>query len=171
MSAAALPESGAGPLVRDLVRDVVAEVAVEELPVVDGLAALDYDVVVKRLAGGSRGRKEPLGFGWESIVVLVTPVVWLVVDEAAKRAAGAVVDAGVKGTKALWRKALRRGSGEVVVPALTDDQRAEVRKRLLEAAERHGMDADRAADLTESVMRRLDAAGHPGDADDTPGRQ
>jgi hypothetical protein len=93
--------------VRDVVRDVVAEVAPEELVVVDGLARFDDETVVRRLARPGQ-RRDPLGFGVGEIVDLATPVVWLVVNEAAKRAAGSAVNETAKGTKALLRKVFRR---------------------------------------------------------------
>jgi hypothetical protein len=84
-----------GIRVRDVVRDVVAKVAPEELPVVDGLAEFDDATIVRRLNGSGR-RREPLGFGLAELVVLVTPVAWLVVNQVAERVAGSAVD-GARG--------------------------------------------------------------------------
>ncbi|MEU5692292.1 hypothetical protein [Actinosynnema sp. NPDC020468] len=161
-TAATSPGEGAGTAaparVRDVVRDVVAEIAAEELPVVDGLAALDDATALRHLTDRSH-RREPLGFGWENLVVLVTPVVWLVVDEAAKRAAGSVVDAGVKWSKSLWRKGSRRKAEELAVPPLNADQLDQVRLRVLEEAERQGLPADRAEELAAKLVDRLGRIG------------
>jgi hypothetical protein len=73
-----------GVRVRDVVRDVVVEVAEEELPIVDGLAGFDDAGALRRLRGRGR-RREPLGFGLGEVAALVTPVVWLVVDEIARQ--------------------------------------------------------------------------------------
>jgi hypothetical protein len=94
-----LPEATDGDrVVRDVVRDVVAEVASEELVIVEELTRFDDDTVVRRLARSGR-RRDPLGFGVGEIAALVTPVVWLVLDEAAKRAADSAVDGAAKGAK------------------------------------------------------------------------
>src|SRR5437879_4790292 len=62
--------------VRDVVREVVAEIAPTELALVDGLAQFDDATAVRRLRPRG-GRREPLGFGLGEILALVTPVVWL----------------------------------------------------------------------------------------------
>ncbi|WP_432932771.1 hypothetical protein ACQPZZ_15860 [Microbispora sp. CA-135349] len=88
----------------DVVRDVVAEIAPEELVLVDGLAGLDPDAVIRRL-GRRGGRREPLGFGLGEVAALVTPVVWLVVEEGARRIGSAAGEGAAKGTKAVLRQA------------------------------------------------------------------
>ncbi|ALG10524.1 hypothetical protein [Kibdelosporangium phytohabitans] len=139
----------------DVVHDVVAEAAGEELPVVTGLARLDEAAVVRRL-GTPGERREPLGFGLGEVVVLVTPVVWLVLDQTAKQIAGSVADGASRQTKALLRKVFRRGRGErAVMPALTRQQLAEVRQRILEAAAQRGLPADRAETIADAVVARL----------------
>lgn len=141
--------------VRDVVREVVGRVAPEELPLVDGLARSDDATVVRRLSGRGR-RREPLGFGLGEIVALVTPVVWLVLNEAAQRAAAAAVDGAGKGAKRFLRKVFRRPSPPVTLPALTPEQIAEVRGRLLEAAKKQGLDDDVAQEIVDTVVKRLE---------------
>ncbi|MFD5121196.1 hypothetical protein [Streptomyces sp. NPDC058385] len=63
---------------RDVVRDVVVQVAPDEIVLVEGLLLLDDASAVRRLSG--RGRQEPLGFGLAEAAALVTPVVRLVVN-------------------------------------------------------------------------------------------
>ncbi|MFB9905605.1 hypothetical protein [Allokutzneria oryzae] len=140
--------------VRDVVRDVVAEVAAEELPIVDGLAALDDATVVRRLSGRGR-RREPLGFGLGEFVVMVTPVVWLVVDHMAKKLADSAVDGAAKGMKSLLRKVFRKGATSVVVTPLTAEQLAEVRRRVLEVAAQRGLPEERANAVADAVVARL----------------
>src|SRR5882724_2086715 len=113
-------------VVREVVRDVVAEVAPEELVIVDGLARFDDETVVRRLARSGR-RRDPLGFGVGEVVDLATPVVWLVVNEAAKRAAGSAMNGTAKGIKSLLRKVFRGRAAPVTVPVLTSEQLGEVR--------------------------------------------
>ncbi|WP_345603143.1 hypothetical protein [Pseudonocardia adelaidensis] len=159
------PGPADGMRVRDVVRDVVAEVAPEESAVVQGLARFDDDTVVRRLAR-SGGRREPLGFGVGEIAALVTPVVWLVVDEAAKRAAESAVDGAARGTKALLRRVMRRPAAPVVVPALTREQLREVRQQVRETAEQRGLEPERAAAIADAVVVRMALAA--GDGDEPP---
>jgi hypothetical protein len=140
--------------VSDVVRDVVAEVAPEELPVVEGLLHLRDDTVRRRLQRRSQP-KEPLGFGLGEVAALATPVVWLVLDEAGRRFAGAAVDGAAKGTRTLWRKVFRGRQAPVIVPRLTHEQAAEVRRRVLELATQNGMERPKAAVLADAVVARL----------------
>jgi hypothetical protein len=156
-----------GMRVRDVVRDVVAKVAPEELAVVTGLAEFDDATVIWRLGRGAR-RREPLGFGWGDIVALVTPLVWLVLNEAAQKAAGVAVSSAAKGTKALVRKIFRTKSADVVVPPLTNDQLDQLRKQLLEAAAQQGIATEHAEDIAKEVLKRL-AAGDPPEDPPEPG--
>ncbi len=135
-------------------RDVVAKVAPEELPVVDGLVLFDDATVVRRLRRGGN-RRDPLGFGLGEIVVMVTPVVWLVMEQIAEKAAGAAVDGTAKGAKALLRKVFRKRSAPVVIPPLSKDQLAEVWRRVQEAALQRGMSEDRAKQVADEVVARL----------------
>jgi hypothetical protein len=156
------PEAADGDrVVRDVVRDVVAEVASEELVIVEGLAQFDDDTVVRRLARSGR-RRDPLGFGVGEIAALVTPVVWLVLDEAAKRAVDSAVDGAAKGAKALLRRVVRRRVAPVTVPVLTREQLGEVRDRVLETAASRGLGQERAAAIADAVVARLVLAG-PGE--------
>ncbi|KJK59211.1 hypothetical protein UK12_05595 [Saccharothrix sp. ST-888] len=139
---------------RDVVRDVVAEIAPTELVLVDGLARFDDATAVRRLRPQG-GRREPLGFGLGEIVTLVTPVVWLALDETAKKLAETASDAAVKGGRAMLRKVLRRPTAPVVVPPLTPAQLAEVRERVLETASHRGLEAARAEAIADAVVARL----------------
>lgn len=144
----------AGTRVRDVVRDVVAEVAQSELPVVDGLFRLDDATAVRRLSREPAGGA-PLSFGLGDVVVLVTPVVWLVVDHAAKRFARSAVDSATKRLKALLRKVFRRRTAPAVVPPLTREQLTEVRQHVLDAAAQRGLGSGRAMAIADAVVARL----------------
>ncbi|MEV6040775.1 hypothetical protein AB0L65_57385 [Nonomuraea sp. NPDC052116] len=146
---------------RDVVRDVVAEIAPQELLLVDGLARLDDDAVIQRL--GRRGsRREPLGFGLGEIAALVTPVVWLMVDEAARRVGNVAVDGAAARTRAVLRKIFRRSAAAVFVPDLTREELAEVHQRVVETAVEHGLGDSRARLIADAVVGRL-ALAAPGD--------
>jgi hypothetical protein len=123
--------------VSDVVRDVVAQVAPEELPLVEGLSQFDDDTVVRRLTHRSRPR-EPLGFGLDEVAVLVAPVVWIAVEEAVRRTVDSAVAGAAKGLTArlrrLGRRLLRGRSAPLIVPLLTREQIGEVQQRVLELA-------------------------------------
>ncbi|MGW0732339.1 hypothetical protein [Streptomyces sp. NPDC002851] len=140
--------------VRDVVHEVVAEVAPEELAVVAGLAQLDDAAVVRLLERGG-GRREPLGFGLGEIAVMAAPVVWLVVDQAARQIGSAAADSATIGVRSLLRRLFRRRSAEVTVPALTPEQLAEVHRRVLEMAARRGLEEERAETLADAVVAKL----------------
>ncbi|MFI0467975.1 hypothetical protein ACH347_28175 [Saccharopolyspora sp. 5N102] len=167
MSAAAdVPDPAvAGTRVRDAVRAIVAEVAPEELPLVDGLRRFDDEAAVARLARGGNAR-EPLGFGLEEIVALVTPVVWIVLDEAVRKAVGDAVDGASGGLRKAWRKVTRRSSEPLSVPALTTEQIADVRRRVFEMAEKTGLDPERAEVLADRVVAQLALSATPERPDD-----
>jgi hypothetical protein len=143
-----------GSRVRDVVRCVVCEVAPDELPIVDGLCQFDNATVVRHLTGRGR-RREPLGFGVDELAVLATPVVWLAVDEAAKRAAGMAVDTGATRVAALWRRLFRRRPGPATVAPLTREQLAAVHESVLRMARQRGVSERRAADIAAAVVAGL----------------
>ncbi|MER5639490.1 hypothetical protein ABT095_21340 [Kitasatospora sp. NPDC002227] len=144
----------AGTRVRDVVRDVVAEIAAEELPLVEGLTRLDDATVVRRL-GRRRQRREPLGFGMGELASLATPVIWLAVNQAAQRFGETAADGAAKGAKAALRRILRRRAAPVVVPALTQAQLAEVHGQILASAAQRGLGETRALAIADAVVARL----------------
>ena len=121
---------------------------------VEGLARFDDDAVVWRLRR-RRVRREPLGFGLGEVVLLVTPLVWLVLDQAAQRIAGAAVGGSARWLRALVRRLLRRPPAPVVVPPLTREQLADVRGLIVEAAVQLGIAQKRAAAIADAVVTRL----------------
>jgi hypothetical protein len=140
--------------VGDVVRDVVADAAPEELPLVEGLSRFDDETVVRRLTRRSRPR-EPLGFGLDEVAVLVTPVVWIVVEEAARRVVDSAVTGAAKGLRARLRRLLGRRATPLTVPQLTREQIVEVQQRVLELAGQNGLEQERAAMLANLLGARL----------------
>ncbi|MFE3763646.1 hypothetical protein ACFXPI_18000 [Streptomyces sp. NPDC059104] len=140
--------------VRQVVREVVAETAPAELVLVDGLARFDDATAVRRLRPRG-GRREPLGFGLGEIAALVTPVVWLVLDQTARKFAESAADGTVTGTRALLRRVLRRTAGPLVVPPLTPGQLAQVREHVLESASHRGLAVECAEAVADAVVARL----------------
>src|SRR5690349_19800915 len=146
--------------VRDVVRDVVAEVAPEELPLVDALSQFDDATVVYQLRLRRR-RPEPLGFGVDAVHGVVTPIIWIVTSAAAGRIGGTAGDGLVKGLGSLVHKILRRHPAPVSIPPLTSAQLGEVRREALEAARRSGLSESRAEQIADALVAKL-AAPSPG---------
>ncbi|QUQ64512.1 hypothetical protein [Kutzneria sp. CA-103260] len=137
-----------------MVRAVVADVAEEELAVVDGLCAFDDDTVVRRLSGRGR-RRERLGFGWDEIVTVATPVVWLAVNQAARQIGTAAGKGAATGTKAVLRKVFRRGKAARTLPPLTPQQLADIREQVFQTALKRGLQKKRAEELSDAVYTQL----------------
>ncbi|MEK2479502.1 MULTISPECIES: hypothetical protein [Streptomyces] len=154
MGSDAIPPVHGTVRVREVVREVVAEVAPEELAVVAGLARLDDATVVRRLERGG-GRREPLGFGLGEIATMAAPVVWLVLDQTARQLGDAAANGAVTGARSLLRRVFRRRGPEVTVPALTPGQLAEVHRRVREMAAQRGFDEEPAEAIADAVVARL----------------
>lgn len=146
---------------RQVVRDVIAEQAPEELALLDGMASLD-DTEITRVLRRSRERRDPLGFGVTEVAALVTPVVWLVLNEVAQRGAAAAVDGAGRQGLAWWRRLRGRPSPTVEVPALSPPQLKEVRGKVRARALAAGLPADQAEALADAVVSGL--ATSPGDS-------
>ncbi|MER7987993.1 hypothetical protein ABTY53_20765 [Streptomyces noursei] len=157
--------------VRDLVREVVAEHAAHELPLVDSLRTLDDDRVVRTLA--RRGpRREPLGFGYAEVSAVVAPVVWLVLDQAARRTVDRATEGLLARGQAGVRRLLRRApvAANRTLTALDPGELALVRAHIVEQATEGGIDRPDAEALADGVVARIATAaaideGHP----ETPG--
>ncbi|WP_031029083.1 hypothetical protein [Streptomyces sp. NRRL WC-3725] len=157
--------------VLDVVRDVIEQHAPDERQLVDDLAGLDYGVVVRRMRrASSGGRSDPLGFGFDAIAAVVTPLVLMVVDEACRAAVtdgtGRLMNRAATALGRL-RPSARRPAAPPEVPHLDARQLASVRRRVREEAVRRGFsDAD---GLADSVVARLALAGTEDPRDDQPG--
>ncbi len=140
--------------VRDLVHSVVEDLAPDELPLVEGLFRFNDAKVVLRLSGRSRVR-EPLGFGMGEIAVLVTPVVWLALNQAAQRIADKAMDGATSRTTPVLRRIFRRRAAPVTIPPLTREQLGDVRRLVLAAAKQQGVSDKRADQIADAVVARL----------------
>lgn len=149
--------------VRDLVREVVAEHAAHELPLVDSLRRRDDDEVVRTLSRRGQ-RREPLGFGYAEVAALVTPVVWLVLDQAARRAVDTATESmltrGRSGVRRLLRRAPAPPERELV--ALDPAELALVRTHILERAAERGIERQEAEALADGVVAKLATAAETG---------
>lgn len=135
----------------DVVRDVIGDVAPNELPLVDGLRGQDETEIGRRLAAGS-SRDDPLGFGAGEVVVLATPIVWGVVQHLANKTAE-------KTTKGIWERVRdrvrRRKRAPEPLPPFNRAELSQVRDTVVEMAARAGMKPARAEQLAASVVDHL----------------
>jgi hypothetical protein len=154
---------GAEPVIHAAVVDVAVpfivfgleEVAPEELPVIDGLAAVDDTTAVQLLSKKAQ-RDEPLGFGVGELVVMVTPMVWVVVDEAARKLALAASDGVASGLRAVVKKIFRPRKTQLrTIAPLTPDQLAWVHKQVITAVLDRGFGQKRASVIADTVVSRL----------------
>ncbi|MFH8681620.1 M48 family metalloprotease [Streptomyces lydicus] len=146
--------------VREVVHDVTARVAREELPVVEGLARFGDATVVRRLGHRGGRRREPLGFGAGEATALVTGVVWLALDETVRQLGERAANGALRGARSLLRRVLRRQPEPATLPPLTPEQLVEVRQRVLEVAARRALERERAGTVADAVVARL-APGTP----------
>ncbi|WP_157985264.1 hypothetical protein [Lentzea terrae] len=137
--------------VAEIVRDVVEQLAPEEMPVVNGLVALDPAVASRRLAKAG-ARQDPLGFGLGDLVVMITPVVWVVLEHVAGRLSDKAVD-GVAAR--LWKRFRRKTIPKAVELPLNAEQLGEVRRKALEAGARQGLTPELCAQIADAIIARL----------------
>ncbi|RKR87434.1 hypothetical protein BDK92_1710 [Micromonospora pisi] len=148
------PGENAPQLIRDLVRNVVAEMAPDELVLVDALRRLDDDTVLRRLTRARRTR-EPLGFGLSETAVLVAALVWIALDEVVRRSVGAGMTRAHSSFGGWLRSRLGRAAPPRSTPALTSEQLRAVRDRVRELAVTTGLTPEEATLLADRVVARL----------------
>ncbi|MDI2125022.1 hypothetical protein [Yinghuangia seranimata] len=138
----------------DVVRDVAAEVAPHELPLLSGLQGFGHAEIGRRLTHRGR-RDDPLGFGLGEAVVLVSPIVWLVVQQVADRIAESAVDGVRSRGSAVWRRWRRRPEPAPGLPEFSAEALREVRAGVVEKATQAGMAEAPAQQLADSVVDHL----------------
>ncbi|MER0443950.1 hypothetical protein ABR738_05120 [Streptomyces sp. Edi4] len=144
---------------RGVVRAVVAELEPGEVKALDGLLRHD-DEKVRQWLGGRRRGGGTIGFGLNDVVLVLTPVVWMAVDEALREVVGKGVDAGTRGMKVTFRRVLRRrgtaAGAPAPLPPLNEDQLSRVRGIVEQSARRRGISQRRATEIADLVTSRLE---------------
>lgn len=143
-----------GSSVADVVREIVAEEAPAELPVAEGLRRPGDGRAVRRLAGRRR-RREPLGFGLGEMVPLVTPVLWIALDETVRRSADDVAEGLLAWARRLLRRIFRRPAPSRPIGPFTQEQLQFLRKRAFELALEYGHERKDAEALAELLVARI----------------
>jgi hypothetical protein len=146
------------PTIGDVVRDVIADVAPDELAVAEGLRRLDPDTVRRRLLR-RREPREPVGFGLGVVVPLMTSVSWIAIDEVVRHGVDEASDTLMRrlggAVRGFFRRLLRRPASEVTVPPLQPDQLAAVTRKIQQLAPAYGLSTEQAEALSERVVARL----------------
>jgi hypothetical protein len=142
------------------VRDVVAQFAPEELPLLTGLHGLDDAEIGRRLVPEAR-RDDPLGFGTGEIVVLASPIVWIAVQQVVDRMTASAVDGIRARAGALLRRKLGRTPPTLPLPRFGRTELLEVQARVVEMATQSGMEQARAEQLAASVVGRIELGDSP----------
>jgi hypothetical protein len=158
-----------GDLRNGIVTAVVMELAPEELPMVVSLCGLDDETARKRLTRRPR-RDEPLGFGVEVAAALLTPVLWIAVDEAVRR----VVETAEQKARTKMARLRLRPFGRrqepvpISVPVLTREQLETVQQAVLAAAQQARLSNERGERIADAVVRRLALAQPAGGQQELP---
>ncbi|GGS14305.1 hypothetical protein GCM10010269_62030 [Streptomyces humidus] len=144
---------------RSVVKDVVADQSPHELVLLDVMEPLDDAQITAALAG--RGRdEEGLGFGLTEVAPLVTPVVWLVLNEFVSRGVGTTVDGIVVRARRLFRQRSAQPRS-LTEPTLTAEELNAVHQRIREKATEAGIGTEESQRLADAVVARLACGRRP----------
>lgn len=146
-------------LARDLARDVVGQVAPEELPLFEAISDAQLGRRRPRLPRGAADRV--LGFGLEDGIQLLTPAILATTLEVVKHVAGDLGASGFEAVRLRLARAIRRrppppaqtpGSG---LPGLSDADLAELRSLVLRRSKELKVPAAKAELLADAVVGRI----------------
>jgi len=135
-----MTNSDQSQLIADVARDVVAQVAPQELPLFRATSVAYFKNPEKALKK-QRGKDEKLGFGAGEVVTLLTPIVLTVMTEVVTFAMATVKESLVQGSadllnehaKKMFKKFRAEGKNEADTPApFTLQQIARVHKLVYE---------------------------------------
>ena len=151
-------------LVVDLARESVAQVAPQELPLYRATSEM-YLRNPERVLQAQRGKDEPLGFGMEAGVVLLTPIIITVTKEVVEFVAAEVMksirtessDVISEFVKKMFKKFRREG--EELPPPLTHEQIKRVRELALEKGQQLQLSPNQAELLADSLVGDLAVPG------------
>jgi hypothetical protein len=133
-----------------VVRAVVERAVPAELPLVDGLSAASDEVIIARLSRRS-ARDERLGFGVDDVAVLLTPVLYTVLDQSLRK----VVDSSLDVVRRRLRGIGRRRKALPAVPDLSPQQVAEIREQVADLARERGVPDDTIQRVGNAVVAVL----------------
>lgn len=132
---------------------------------VDGLGELDDATVVARLSR-TGSRDERLGFGLEDLVVLVSPVLYIVLDQAVRKIVDDSLDGARRGLPGLLRR-WRPRPPTPPLPELSAQQIAQIRDQFEALAKERGVPEDK-IDRVGAAVAEVLSGGVDGDGDGPP---
>lgn len=146
-------------LIAEMSRDVVAEVAPDELPLF-GMNSTAYFKNPKKALESQQGQDDTLGFGIEAMVPLLTPIVIAVVSAVITHLEQSLSTHLASGAEGLvsggLRSVFKRGGKEAAAPAqLSQAQLAEVRDIAFRKARQLKLPETQAKMLADSVVGGL----------------
>jgi hypothetical protein len=157
-----------GRRISAVVRAVVEQAAPEELPMVEGLSEATDEAVVARLSRGP-ARDERLGFGLEDVAVLVSPVLYIALDQAVRKIVDDSIDGARRRAPRWARWVTRRGKGAPTVPpALSAQHIAEIRDQVTALAKERGVPDDKIERVREALAEVLSNDDEDGSAGTPP---
>lgn len=142
-----------------MVRAVVERAAPEEMPMVEGLGGMADEVVVARLVRGVP-RDERLGFGLDDVAVLVSPVLYIVLDQAVRNIVDDSLDGARRRLPGWWQRLTRRRTPTPPVPELSAQQVAEIRDHVAALALERGVPEEKVERVREAVVQVLSEGGN-----------
>jgi hypothetical protein len=140
--------------VREVVHAVVTSEASHELPYLARFAPFDDSWALRRLRRG-RSRDEPLGFGIDGITALVTPVIWITVNEVAREFGTTAGDGMFTALSALLRRLLRRKPKAATIPPLTQPQQDKVAEMVQAELLKAKLSPHKAEAIANAIFREL----------------
>ncbi len=146
---------------RDVVRVVVESQASYEMAYFSRLARFDDSWALWRLHR-ARGHDEALAWGPGETATLITAVVWIALNEAAREFGLAAGDGMFAGLRALLRWLLRRKPKSVTIPPLTRQQQEKVRDMVEEELKKTNL-SKKAVAVANAVFWQL-SKGFPSEA-------
>ncbi|WP_250517186.1 hypothetical protein [Caballeronia sp. INDeC2] len=146
-------------LIRDLSRDVLTQIAPQELPLFTTVSAAWFaDPAAAKKA--SKGRDAALGFGTDPLSILITPLILQVVSEIVPILGGIALKATETAVgeevSTLVRKMFRREEADAdTAPALTSEQLGEVHRHVIAAGERLRLESAQTQRLADAVVAQF----------------
>jgi hypothetical protein len=155
-----MPNTADAALVTDVARDVLAEIAPDELPIF-AAASRAYAADPAAALRGLGDKDDVLGFGLEALAAAATPVVLIVVTEVFQFLTGVATKAATDGltqgisetVRAMFKRF--RSSAPSTPSVLTREHIAAIHGNVLLAAQRLRLPQDKARALANAVTAQL----------------
>ena len=155
-----MPNTADAALVTDVARDVLSQIAPDELPIFPAASRADVADPAAALRGLG-ARDEVLGFGIEALAAAATPVVLIVVTEVFQFLTSVAAEAAADGLTKEISEVVRamfkrfRPSATSIPSVLSREHIATIHGNVLLAAQRLRLPQDKARALANAVTAQL----------------